>query len=340
MDPRNPPPGTQVILAGDAETIAIDDTGETPEPIEAAPGGPADPDSTDPFDDAFAGDVDPDTVPEAGATEEVGGEGSDQTAPTPPTAPAETERPGWLPAEIDHAGLTDAELLRLRVVHQSAQADNQLDPQEAALVHRYREARSERDSPSVPPATPQVAPYQPQLLDVPEGYESDVAIRGLVENINRQNAENAHLVNTQAQQMAALGQAVHTTSQQAVESGRVAAWQAFLAEHPEARDAEVQQKIADQIAFWTDQNRQPGQFWAAALQNVLPESKPKAEKPVASVPMDPATKQARARRAMAASAVHPASQTLEPGERTAALDQLHENNADFGEFLRAEFPNG
>ena len=33
MDPRNPPPGTQVIGAGDAETLPIDDPGgEASEP--------------------------------------------------------------------------------------------------------------------------------------------------------------------------------------------------------------------------------------------------------------------------------------------------------------------
>ena len=350
MDLQNPPSGTQVIGVGDAETLSIDDPGGVPgpvsEPTNVPIDAPVDPDHKDPFEEAFSDGTDTDTEETPGATDEIGGEGPQQPAPTPPTAPGETERPDWLPAEIDPTGLTDAELLRLRVVQQSAQAASQLPPQEAALLQRYRQASAGLEGQAATPAQPQVAPYQPHVLEVPEGYEGDVAIKTLVESLNRQNAENAYLVNTQAQQIATLGQAQQQTSQQASESSRVVAWQSFLAEHPEAQSPEVQQKIADQIAFWADANKQPGQFWAAALQNVLPKTASKAAtasaagKPTASAPMDPATKRARAGRAMAASAVHPPAQTLEPAKRTAALNELHENNADFGDFLRAEFPNG
>lgn len=338
------PSGTQEIGVGDTETLTIDDPGgiaSAEEPIDV-PTSPDqdDPASPEPFADAFETEEDL----TSGAAVPTGEDKDDPSAPpaSPPPALVEVERPPWLPAEIDPKDLSESELLRLRVVHQSALATNELTPQEAALLERYRLARAQMGEPSTAGAagtTGQAAvqPYQPQMLEVPEGYDADPAIKGLVEGINRQNAETAHLFNTQAQQMASLGQAVQQTSVQANETGQLTAWNAFLNDHPEAKDPAIQEKIAEQIRFWTDPNKDARQFWAGALQNILPRKQPA---PSASPSMDPATKRARTKRALAASAAHPTGQSLQPAERTAALDTLHENGADFGAFMRAEFPNG
>ena len=332
-----PEDGIQEIGPGDVEVLTVDDPGGVAAPDE--PVEPAKPVSepADAFSEAFGGDTETETEP--GVTDQADGDGIDTAAPTPPATPVEPERPDWLPAEIDPAGLSDAELLRLQVVHQSATAAQQLPPQEAALLERYRQASAslggQANEHPQPPA-PQA--YQPQVLETPDGYEDDTAIKGLVDSINRQNAENAYLLNQQSQQMTALQASVQNTSQQTAEQGRVAAWNSFLVEHPEAKEADVQQKIAEQIQFWSDPSKDPRQFWAQALLNIVPKEAPaKAEK---SAPLDPAATRARAKRAMATSAVNPPAQTLEPAERSAALDTLHEKNADFGAFFRAEFPNG
>lgn len=351
------PSGTQEIGVGDTETLTMDDpggiavderlddpaahqTGSAEEAIDVASSADKDdPSSPEPFADAFENDEDL----TSGAAVSIGEDKDDPSAPpASPAALVEVERPPWLPAEIDPKDLSESELLRLRVVHQSALATNELAPQEAALVERYRLARAQMGEPSTAGAAGTVVPtagqpYQPQSIDIPDGYENDVAFKGLVDGFNRQNAETAHLLNSQAQQIATLGQAVHQTSVQATETGQIAAWNAFLNEHPEAKDPAIQQKIAEQIRFWSDPNKDARQFWAGALQNILPRKK---AAPNSSPSMDPATKRARSKRALAASAAHPTGQSLQPAERTAALDNLHEEGADFGAFMRAEFPNG
>lgn len=333
------PAGTQQIGVGDTEVLSVDDPGGVPGGLtDEAPDAASDSDSA--FDDAFSGGAEPVAESEPGPEEQPGGEGDQQPAPTPPVVPedsVESPRPEWLPVEIDHRTMDEAELLRLQIVHNSAQAANQLPAEEQALLGRYRQARNDLDAHSGAPAAQQVAPYQPRMLDVPDGYETDAAIRGLVDSINRQTGETAHLINTQASQMAQLGQAVQLTSDQAMQASQGSQWQGFLTEHPEALDPAVQEKMATEMDFWRNPNTDLRQKWSAVLAHTLPA---KAPAQAAKAPMDPATQRARKTRAMAAAAAHPPARTVQPGEQDASVDDLDNVVDDFGADFRREFPNG
>lgn len=333
-DDTQPLNDTQQIDQADLETLPP----LTEEPDAGGPvGTPESPATADAFpvpgtpsDDAEAAYVDPfeamaeDPIePEPGAKESAGK--TESVATDAAAAPATSQRPAWLPAEIDPSGLSEPELLRLRIVHAAGRETTQLDTEEQQLVERYRQHRQQLQG---QPTTPQAQPYQPIAVDVPKGYEEDQAIGGLVGNFNRQNTETAHLINQQQQAIATLGQQIQQVAQQSAGQANVAAWATFQQEHPEAKDTEVQEKIRQTIAFWQNPDNTNQQFWAAALQQVTP------TEPVTPPEANQTGRQARARRALNAAAVNTPNSARKTTRRESGYDDLHQANATFGDFLR------
>ena len=361
--PASVPQGVQTIEHGEAETLNVHDKGGVPQPYEPAVGddpalppaelpptagptsGPvrsADPEpqpalepvgdtDVDPFSalfDAEFGEEEPETeptAPEPGADEPNRGV---TEPPTPQTAvaPDETTQPDWLPAGIKADSLSETELLRLQLVHERASTASQLAPDEAALLHRYREASASAGTPQ-PAASAPPQEYQPRTIEVPEGYEGDAAIAQLVAGANQSAAEGAYLHNQSMRAIHQLQADQTATAQSAEQSAQVAAWNQFVTQHPEAADPAVQERMGNDIRLWRDPNTTLDQLWAAALSPNLPA-------PTSGAPMDPRERTTRGRRAAAASAATaPPATARQPARRAVDLSDLDERGASFSEYF-------
>lgn len=361
--PSVPPPasvsaGTQTIGKGDAEALTVHDPGGVPasEAMDVS-GGPVPaavatvapvsaPDADPKVDedlqfDTFSGlfgddhpneteslDTDPaEPELEAGATEPVRGVDLEPT-PEAAAAPAGVTRPDWMPEEIDHHSLSEAEAVRLRLVHEQAATASQLPADEAALLQRYREASAgtatARPAVAAPPQD-----YQPRTIEIPDGYEGDAAIAGLVSGANQQAAESAYLHNQNNRAIHELRSEQAATSQRTEQSSQLADWNNFVTQHPEAADPAIQEKMGRQINFYRDPNTTMRQLWADSLAANLPAATP----PPTAAPMDPRERINRGRRAAAAVAANPAPATArQPARREIDVADLHDRGASFSEF--------